>query len=50
MRRSPRKKLGELPSALLRLYGSATVRDALLAYRSENGTERILQEIRAAIS
>ena len=46
----PEKKLGELPSALLRLYGSATVRDALLAYRSENGTERILQEIRAAIS
>ena len=46
----PEKKLGELPAALLRLYGSATVRDALSAYASGNGTERILQEIQAAVS
>lgn len=46
----PEKKLGELPAALLRLYGNATVRDALSAYVSGNGTERILQEIQAAVS
>ena len=46
----PERRLGELPSALLRLYGSATVRGALAAYTVGNGTQRILHEIEAAMA
>ena len=46
----PERRLGELPAALLRLYGSATVRAALAADRAENGTQNILGEIQAAIA
>lgn len=46
----PERRLAELPSALLRLYGSATVRGALAAYTVGNGTQRILHEIEAAMA
>ena len=46
----PERRLGELPAALLRLYGRATVRAALAADRAENGTQNILGEIQAAIA
>ena len=46
----PEEKLSELPQALLRLYGSATVRRALAAYTAEDGTERTLGEIAKALS
>lgn len=43
------QELSSLPAALLRLYGSATVRQALAEYRAENGTDAILREISSAL-
>ena len=43
------REIGDLPAALLRLYGSATIRAALAAHTAENGTERILREIQAVL-
>lgn len=41
--------LQTLPAALLRLYGNATIRQALDAYHVENGVDGILKEVRTVL-